>query len=186
MYSKSRKNAPERLDFKLNLISNIDARTRHDVVIASSSSGIPSSQFVTGCKKNPARVLIGHPFNPPHLVPLVEVVPHPGTDAKYTSVAMKFYSSLNKNPVLVRQECPGFIANRLQAALCNEAYSLVNRGIISAEDLGQYKFTSFSLSITVKTYRLTIARFYCYFWTWTSLGYHRTVYDERPRWGWWK
>jgi 3-hydroxyacyl-CoA dehydrogenase len=125
------------LEFKRTLFANIDSHTREDVIIASSSSGIPSSQFVTECKKNPSRVLIGHPFNPPHLVPLVEVVPHPGTEAKYTTQAIDFYRSLNKSPVLVRQECPGFIANRLQAAICNEAYSLVNQGIVSAEELGQ-------------------------------------------------
>ncbi|RFU32137.1 hypothetical protein B7463_g4214, partial [Scytalidium lignicola] len=128
-------NAPERLEFKRTLFANIDSRTREDVIIASSSSGIPSSQFVTGCKKNPGRVLIGHPFNPPHLVPLVEVVPHPGTEAKYTTQALEFYQSLNKSPILVRKECPGFIANRLQAALCNEAYSLIEQGIVSAEEL---------------------------------------------------
>lgn len=128
------------------MIAHIDAHTRNDVVIASSSSGIPSSKFVTSCKNNPARVLIGHPFNPPHLVPLVEVVPHPGTDTKYTSEAMRFYSLLNKTPVLVRQECPGFIANRLQAAVCNEAYSLVQRGIVSAEDLGKHGLEIFPIT----------------------------------------
>ncbi|PHH62072.1 hypothetical protein CDD82_2048 [Ophiocordyceps australis] len=66
-------NAPEKVDIKTKLIGEIDAGTRPDVVIASSSSGIPSSQFISKCNKNPGRVLIGHPFNPPHLMPLVEV-----------------------------------------------------------------------------------------------------------------
>lgn len=70
-------------------------------------------------------------------MPLVEVVPHPGGDDKATQVAMDFYRSLGKYPVLLKQETPGFAANRLQAALSKEAYSLVNRGVLSAEDLGE-------------------------------------------------
>lgn len=102
---------------------------------------MPSSQFVTDCKKNPGRILIGHPFNPPHLIPLVEVVPHLETSPSAISTAMDFYQVLDKVPVLVKKEMPGFIANRLQAAVCNEAYSLVSRGIISAEDLGKHPST---------------------------------------------
>ncbi|KAF4589839.1 3-hydroxyacyl-CoA dehyrogenase [Ophiocordyceps camponoti-floridani] len=128
-------NAPERVDLKTKLLGEIDAGTRPDVVIASSSSGIPSSQFISQCAKNPGRVLIGHPFNPPHLMKLVEVVPHPKTDKAMIEEAMSFYRSLGRHPVHLRQEVPGFAANRLQAALCSEAYSLVSRGILSAEDL---------------------------------------------------
>lgn len=127
-------NGPEKLDFKRGLFAQLDAKTRGHVILASSSSGLPSSQFIVDCKRNPARIVIGHPLNPPHLVPLVEVVPHPGTNV--TSTAMEFYRSLNRDPVLVRRETPGFIANRLQAAVCAEAYSLVTRGIISPQDLG--------------------------------------------------
>ncbi|KAE8360861.1 hypothetical protein BDV27DRAFT_161280 [Aspergillus caelatus] len=125
-------NAPERLELKIKLFATLDAKTRKDVVIASSSSGIPSSQFIAECK-NPQRILIGHPFNPPHLMPLVEVVPHPRTHDRAITTAVEFYKSLGKSPVHIQQETPGFIANRLQAALVNEAYSLVQRGIVSAE-----------------------------------------------------
>jgi 3-hydroxyacyl-CoA dehydrogenase len=104
-------------------------------VIASSSSGIPSSEFIGRCKIDPSRVLIGHPFNPPHLIPLVEVVPHAGTSSASTSAAMEFYRLLGKRPILLRREVPGFVANRLQAAINAEAYSLISRGIVSAEDL---------------------------------------------------
>ncbi|KAJ5352823.1 hypothetical protein N7452_001797 [Penicillium brevicompactum] len=128
-------NGPERLDFKRQLFAQLDANTPEHVIIASSSSGLPSSEFVTDCKKNPERILIGHPFNPPHLVPLVEVVPHPATGSAYVDAAFQFYQSLDKEPVLVKQETPGFIANRLQAAVCAEAYSLISRGVVSAEDL---------------------------------------------------
>lgn len=93
---------------------------------------------MTECKSHPGRVLIGHPFNPPHLVPLVEVVPHPGTEEIHIKRAFDFYSSLGKKPILIKRETPGFIANRLQMALCNEAYSLVSRGIVSAADLGEW------------------------------------------------
>ena len=130
-------NAPEKLGLKTKLIAEIDAVARENVIIASSSSGIPSSQFVTDCKKNPGRVLIGHPFNPPHLMPLVEVVPHPGSSQQAIANALEIYTSLGKRPVLVKKETPGFAANRLQAALCNEAYSLVANGVLSATDVGK-------------------------------------------------
>lgn len=109
---------------------------RDDAIIASSSSGIPSSQFVADCKRNPGRILIGHPFNPPHLVPLVELVPHSKTTDSVISRALNFYRLLGKSPILVKKELPGFIANRLQAAVMKESYSLVQRGIISPKDLG--------------------------------------------------
>lgn len=105
------------------------------MVIASSSSGLPSSAFVQDCKRDPGRVLIGHPFNPPHLIPLVEVVPHPGTSEQAVTAARRFYTFLGKRPILLHREVPGFVANRLQAAINNEAYSLISRGIVSAADL---------------------------------------------------
>ncbi|KAJ6091161.1 hypothetical protein N7467_003130 [Penicillium canescens] len=126
---------PERVEFKRQLFAELDEKAPNHVLLLSSSSGIPSSEFATDCKHNPSRVIIGHPFNPPHLVPLVEVVPHPGTEEIYANRALDFYRSLGKKPVLIKQETPGFIANRLQMALYNEAYSLVSRGIVSAADL---------------------------------------------------
>ncbi|CZR41733.1 uncharacterized protein FPRO_11323 [Fusarium proliferatum ET1] len=128
-------NAPERVDLKIKLIAELDAGARPEVVIASSSSGIPSSQFISNCAKNPGRVLIGHPFNPPHLMPLVEVVPHPGTDSNSVDTAVSFYRSIGKTPVVIKKEVPGFAANRLQAVLCNEVYSLVSNGVMSAKDV---------------------------------------------------
>lgn len=104
-------------------------------MISSSSSGLPSSAFIEQCEKDPGRVLIGHPFNPPHLIPLVEVVPHPGTSDQAVSVAMSFYQHVGKRPILLHHEVPGFVSNRLQAAINNEAYSLISRGIVSASDL---------------------------------------------------
>ncbi|KAK4959177.1 hypothetical protein LTR10_003977 [Elasticomyces elasticus] len=129
-------NAPERLELKTKLVGEIDAGTRPDVIIASSSSGITSSQFIGNCK-HPERVLIGHPFNPPHLMPLLTSVPiaFSTTSAENVRVAIDFYKSLGKRPVLVKKEVPGFAANRLQAGLCAEAYSLVKNGVLSAEDV---------------------------------------------------
>lgn len=121
---------------KTKLLAALDRNARENVIIASSSSGLPSSKFIGQCQ-HPERVLIGHPFNPPHLMPLVEVVPHAGTSDSTIKGALAFYKSVGRRPVHIRQEVPGFAANRLQAALCNEAYSLVSRGVLSAEDLGQ-------------------------------------------------
>ncbi|KAK5062652.1 hypothetical protein LTR84_004725 [Exophiala bonariae] len=128
-------NSPERQDLKTKLIAELDAHARPGIIIASSSSGMPASSFISQCKNAPQRILVAHPFNPPHLVPLVEVVPHPGTDERTVNNALEFYRNLGKRPILINHEIPGFVANRLQAVVNNEAYSLVSRGIVSAEDL---------------------------------------------------
>lgn len=131
-------NAPERVELKSELIAEIDAGTRENVIIASSSSGLPSSQFIHKYTKNSAQILIGHPFNPPHLMPLVEVVPHPRTSKDTISQAMDMYKYLGKAPVVIRREIPGFATNRLQVALLQEVFSLVQRGIVSAADVGTF------------------------------------------------
>jgi 3-hydroxyacyl-CoA dehydrogenase len=105
------------------------------VVIASSSSGLLPSVIARGCPSHPERVVIGHPFNPPHLIPLVEVVPGEKTSEAAVEQAMAFYTSLGKRPIRLRQEVPGHIANRLQAALWQEAYSLVERGVATVADI---------------------------------------------------
>ncbi|KAI2849950.1 hypothetical protein CBS11350_1863 [Aspergillus niger] len=128
-------NGPERPELKQALMEKLDQYTRPGVIISSSSSGLPASRFIGRCQKDPSRILVGHPFNPPHLVPLVEVVPHPGTSATTISTAQDFYRSLGKTPILLHHEVPGFVANRLQAAINSEAYSLISRGIVSAKDL---------------------------------------------------
>jgi len=102
-------------------------------VIASSSSGLLASRLAEGCA-HPGRVMIGHPFNPPHLVPLVEVVgPHCAPEAIRT--AMDFYRAIGKHPIEIRKEVPGHLANRLQAALWREAVHLVAEGVASVADV---------------------------------------------------
>jgi 3-hydroxyacyl-CoA dehydrogenase len=128
-------NGPEREDVKHALYAVLDAAARPEVVIASSSSGLLPSVIARGCPSHPERVVIGHPFNPPHLIPLVEVVPGEKTSEAAVEQAMAFYTSLGKRPIRLRQEVPGHIANRLQAALWQEAYSLVERGVATVADV---------------------------------------------------
>lgn len=140
-------------------MAHLSTHARPDVPIASSSSGLPSSTFIDPAHTNTPhseRVLIGHPFNPPHVVPLVEVVPHPGTSPETVERAVEVYRSLGKEPVVVRVETPGFVANRLQAALCGEAYSLVLRGIVSVEDLGLFPRSLSPLQFKVTNHQPTL------------------------------
>jgi carnitine 3-dehydrogenase len=128
-------NGPEREDVKHALFAVLDAAARPDVVLASSSSGLLPSVIARGCPDHPERVVIGHPFNPPHLIPLVEVVPGEKTADEVVERAMAFYAALGKRPIRLRQEVPGHVANRLQAALWQEAYSLVERGVATVADI---------------------------------------------------
>ncbi|HEU0102185.1 MAG TPA: 3-hydroxyacyl-CoA dehydrogenase NAD-binding domain-containing protein [Mycobacteriales bacterium] len=128
-------NGPEREDVKHEVFGVLDAAARPDVVLASSSSGLLPSRIALGCPKHAERVVIGHPFNPPHLIPLVEVVPGARTDPRSVDAAMAFYRGIGKRPIRLRQELPGHVANRLQAALWREAYSLVQQGVASVSDI---------------------------------------------------
>lgn len=128
-------NAPERLALKLELYRHIDAVAAPEVVIASSSSGLMATELQQGCPHHPERVLIGHPFNPPHIVPLVEVVGGSATSEAAIDRAMELYSSIGRTPVRIRAELPGHVTNRLQAALWREAYWLVEQGIVSVAEV---------------------------------------------------
>jgi 3-hydroxyacyl-CoA dehydrogenase len=128
-------NGPEREDVKHELYRVLDAAARPEVVLASSSSGLLPSAIARGCPEHPARVVIGHPFNPPHLIPLVEVVPGEKTSDEVVERALAFYRAVGKRPIRLRQELPGHVANRLQAALWQEAYSLVERGVATVADI---------------------------------------------------
>lgn len=128
-------NGPERPEVKDRLFAALDEAAPPATVLASSSSGITPSRIQRACPAHPERVLVGHPFNPPHLVPLVEVVPGGATSTEALATAMEVYASLGRRPVHVRRELPGHLANRLQAALWREAYSLVASGAASVADL---------------------------------------------------
>jgi carnitine 3-dehydrogenase len=125
---------PERLDVKRALFEVLDAVTAPDVLLASSSSGFGPSSFQDACR-HPERVLVTHPFNPPHLVPLVEVVGGARTSEAAVESAMAFMTTLGRQPIRLRRELPGHVANRLQAALWREAYHLVGEGVVSVADL---------------------------------------------------
>jgi carnitine 3-dehydrogenase len=126
-------NGPERPDFKMKFFVEIDDATPIDSIIASSSSGITPSVIQSQCK-HPERVLIGHPFNPPHIIPLVEVVGGSKTSPEAIEQALKFYSSIGKKTIQLRKELPGHVANRLQAALYREMLYLIEQGVLSVED----------------------------------------------------
>ena len=126
-------NAPERPEFKMKLFADMDDATPADSLIASSSSGITPSVMQTKCKR-PERVLVGHPFNPPHIIPLVEVVGGAKTSPEAIKQAMVFYASIGKKPIHLKKELPGHVANRLQAALYREMLYLIEQGVLSVED----------------------------------------------------
>jgi 3-hydroxyacyl-CoA dehydrogenase len=126
-------NAPERPEFKIKLFADMDAATPVDSIIASSSSGITPSVMQSHCQ-HPERVLVGHPFNPPHIVPLVEVVGGTKTSAEAIQQAVEFYASIGKKPIVLNKELPGHVANRLQAALYREIMYLIQQGVLSVAD----------------------------------------------------
>jgi 3-hydroxyacyl-CoA dehydrogenase len=128
-------NGPERIDFKQQLYGQLDALLPPDVIIASSSSGLTMSAIQAGCPDHPERCVIAHPFNPPHLVPLVEIVGGEKTSEETIERTAAFYTSLGKQTVRLHKEVPGHVANRLQAALAREVYYLVGEGVISVADV---------------------------------------------------
>ncbi len=127
-------NGPERLDFKLSLYETIDAALPSTVPIVSSSSGLMMSAIQAGCKRHPERCVIGHPFNPPHLIPLVEIVGGQQTSERTIQQVTEFYRGLGKRTVRLHKEVPGHVANRLASALFREIVYLVSEGVISVED----------------------------------------------------
>jgi 3-hydroxyacyl-CoA dehydrogenase len=127
-------NGPERLDFKIDLFRRMDAAAQPQAILASSSSGLAVSEVQSGCAR-PERVVLGHPFNPPHLIPLVEVIGGKSTSPETIERTMAFYAAIGKRPIQVKREVKGHIANRLQAALWREAFHLVDQGVASVADI---------------------------------------------------
>jgi len=126
-------NAPERPEFKIKLFADMDAATPVDSIIASSSSGITPSVMQSKCT-HPERVLVGHPFNPPHIIPLVEVVGGTRTSPEAIDRAIAFYDSIGKKTIRLNKEVTGHVANRLQAALYREMVYLIEQGVLNVVD----------------------------------------------------
>jgi 3-hydroxyacyl-CoA dehydrogenase len=128
-------NGPEKIEFKKTLYRQLDEVLHPSVIIASSSSGLTMSEIQSACELHPERCVIGHPFNPPHLIPLVEIVGGAKTSKDTIERADEFYTSIGQRTVRVNKEMPGHVANRLQAALAREVYYLVAEGVVSAADV---------------------------------------------------
>jgi 3-hydroxyacyl-CoA dehydrogenase len=128
-------NGPEKLDFKKTLYRQLDELLHPSVIIASSSSGLTMSEIQSGAAIHPERCVIAHPFNPPHLIPLVEIVGGAKTSEATIQRAAEFYTSIGQRTVRLNREMPGHVANRLQAALAREVYYLVAEGVVSAADV---------------------------------------------------
>lgn len=126
-------NGPERPELKQKLFAEIDAATPVDSLIASSSSGLTMSIIQADCA-HPERCVIGHPFNPPHIIPLVEVVGGERTAPEAIERAMAFYAEVGKKPIRLNKELPGHVANRLQTALYKEIMYLIQNGVLSVAD----------------------------------------------------
>jgi 3-hydroxyacyl-CoA dehydrogenase len=126
-------NAPERPELKVKLFADIDDATPQDAIIASSSSGITMSVIQAECR-HAERTVIGHPFNPPHLIPLVEVVGGTKTAPQTIQDAMSFYASIGKRPIHLKKEIPGHVANRIQSALYREVVYLIEQGVLDVAD----------------------------------------------------
>jgi 3-hydroxyacyl-CoA dehydrogenase len=126
-------NVPERLLMKAKVFAQMDEVAPPDSILASSASGITMDIIQSSCK-HPERCVIGHPFNPPHVIPLVEVVGGAKTSEAVIERAMTFYASVGKKPIRLRKALPGHVGNRLQAALYREVLYLIQQGIVSVED----------------------------------------------------
>jgi len=126
-------NAPERPDFKAKLFAEMDDATPADSILASSSSTL-TMDVIQSQAKRPERCVIGHPFNPPHIIPLVEIVGGARTSPQTIEKAMAFYASIGKKPIRLFKALPGHVANRLQAALYKEMLYLIQQGVLSVED----------------------------------------------------
>lgn len=126
--------APETLNLKMDLHTRVSAAARPDVLIASSTSGLLPSDFYANATR-PERCVVGHPFNPVYLLPLVEVVGGAGTSPEAIQAAMGVYRSLGMKPLHVRKEVPGFIADRLLEAMWRESLHLVNDGVATTGEI---------------------------------------------------
>ena len=125
--------APERVEIKIELYKLLDRIASPEAVLASSTSGLPASAFTEGLEHR-SRCVVVHPINPPHLIPLVEIVPAPWTEARTIERATDLMRRIGQSPIALRREINGFVVNRLQSALLAEAFRLVEDGIVTADE----------------------------------------------------
>ncbi|WPH00540.1 l-carnitine dehydrogenase [Acrodontium crateriforme] len=125
---------PEETGFKQRIWAQIEGYAPPNALFWSSTSGIPASEQNREMKDK-SRLVVVHPYNPPHVMPLLEVVPAPSTSADVVERTLEYWRTLGRTPVVVRKECTGFVANRLAFALFREACSLVAQDVVSVEDL---------------------------------------------------
>tara|TARA_B100001778_G_scaffold171688_1_gene141147 strand:- start:27 stop:971 length:945 start_codon:yes stop_codon:yes gene_type:complete len=126
--------ATENYNIKIKLMNKIGKFAKPNAIISSSSSGLLPTKIYSKCK-NPARSMIGHPFNPVYLLPAVEIVPGKKTNKIFLNKANRFYKSLSMNPIILKKELPGYLSDRLQEALWREALHIVNEGYASTKEL---------------------------------------------------
>ena len=126
--------ATEDYVLKTKLMKTIGKYAKSNAIISSSSSGLLPTKIYSKCK-NPERTMIGHPFNPVYLLPAVEIVPGKKSSKKFLKKAKDFYQSISMNPIMVKQELPGYLSDRLQEALWREGLHIINEGHASTEDL---------------------------------------------------
>lgn len=127
-------NVPEREDLKKSVLASIDAYTKADAIIGSSTSGIMPSTLQEGLR-HPERLIVAHPFNPVYILPLVELVAGSKTDAIFMDRAKSFYASIGMKPLIIQKEIEGHLADRLMEALWREALHLVNDGVATTEEV---------------------------------------------------
>jgi carnitine 3-dehydrogenase len=127
-------NVPERLMLKARVFAQMDEAAPPDTILASSASGVTIDGIQSSCKRHPERCVLGHPFNPPHVIPLVEVVGAAKTSEAVVERTIAFYASIGKKPIRLRKAVPGYVGNRLQAALYKEILYLIQQGVLSVED----------------------------------------------------
>ncbi|CEI70782.1 hypothetical protein FVEN_g737 [Fusarium venenatum] len=130
-------NGPERIDFKRKLFQGMGEMLGSEVIIATSSSGLTCSSIQEGMTAAavPQRCVVGHPFNPPHLIPLVEVVGGTQTSPEIIQRTMKFYEDMGKQPIHLKKEVPGHVANRIQAAVMREVFHILQQDVCDVQDI---------------------------------------------------
>ncbi|KAK3110852.1 hypothetical protein LTR53_014436 [Teratosphaeriaceae sp. CCFEE 6253] len=127
---------PENLAFKVSLWPQVEQLAPDDCLFWSSTSGIPASEQ-SAKMEDPRRLVVVHPYNPPHIMPLLEIVPSPQTAQSVVDRTLDYWRALGRTPVVLKKECTGFVANRLAFALFREACSLVSQGVVDVKDLDE-------------------------------------------------